>query len=79
MKDPESAESKKNQISDFYFWSYGHFCSKNCQFSMNFNDNLKNKNREIVLFIRFSTLRIIHENGSKPEGGGSAYLYLGQG
>ena len=40
---------KKNQISDipyFYFSTYGHFCSKNCQFSMNFHNNSKNRNRK---------------------------------
>ena len=29
MKDAECAESKENQISDFYFSSYGHFCTQN--------------------------------------------------
>ena len=41
---------KKNKVSDFsdiYFSSYGHFCSENCKFSMNFPDDLKNKNRKI--------------------------------
>ena len=39
MKDAELAESKENEISNFscfYLSSYGHFFSKNCQFSMNF-------------------------------------------
>ena len=42
---------KKNQILDFHFLSYGHFCSKNCQFSMNFHDNSGDRNsksRKIV-------------------------------
>ena len=50
MKDAECADRKKNHISDFsdfHFSSYGHFCTKNCQFSMNFHDNSKNKNRKI--------------------------------
>ena len=54
MKDPVSAESKKNKISDFsdfYFSSYGHFCSKYCQFSMNFHDNSKNKIQNFFLFV----------------------------
>ena len=48
MKDVESAESKeKSNFSDFYFLSYGHFCTKNCQFSMNFYGDSKNKDRKI--------------------------------
>ena len=42
---------KKKQISNFsnfYFSSYGHFCSKNCQLSINFHDNSRNKIRQIV-------------------------------
>ena len=45
---------KKNHISDFsdfHFSSYGHFCTKNCQFSINFHDNSKNKNRKIYFSI----------------------------
>ena len=50
MKDAECADRKKNHISDFsdfHFPSYSPFCTKNCQFSMNFHDNSKNKNRKI--------------------------------
>ena len=42
-----SCPNISNQILDFsvfYFSSYDHFYSKNCQFSMNFHDNSKNKN-----------------------------------
>ena len=69
MKYAECADRKKNHISDFYdfhFSSYGHFYNKNCQFLMNFHDNSTNK--RIEFFIRFSTLHIFHENGSKTEG-----------
>ena len=50
---------KKNQVSgfsDFYFLSYGHFSSKNCQLSINFHHNSENKNhqnRKIVFFHSF--------------------------
>ena len=57
---------KKNRISDFldfHFSSYGHFFTKNCQSSMNFHDNYKNKKSENWFFIRFSKLRIFHESG----------------
>ena len=30
-------------VFDFYFSSYGYFCTKNCQFSVNFHDNSKKK------------------------------------
>ena len=69
----------KNQISDFsdfYFSSYGYFCFKNCQFSMNFQDNSRNKNRKIVFFIRFSTLRNFHESRIKIEGRGVCTLHV---
>ena len=41
---------KRNPISDFSdfnFSSYGHFCTKNSKFSLNFHDNSKNKSRKI--------------------------------
>ena len=44
---------KKNHVSvfsDFYFSSYGHFCKKDYQFSMNFHDISKNKNRKNLKF-----------------------------
>ena len=50
MKDAECADRKKNHISDFsdfHSSSYGHFCTKNGQFSMNLNDKSENKNRKI--------------------------------
>ena len=47
MKDAECAESKKNKFSDFYFYSYIIFVLKSPQFSLNFHDNSKNKNRKI--------------------------------
>ena len=40
---------KKNHISDFsdfHFSGYGHFCTKNYKFLMNFHDNSKNKNQK---------------------------------
>ena len=67
---------KKNHVSDIYFSSFGHLCIKNCQFSMNFHDNSKNKNPKYRFFIRFSTLRIFHENGSKTERGEGVHISL---
>ena len=49
MKDPESAESKENQISDFsdfYFRVMVIFLTSSPQFSMKFRDNSKNKDRK---------------------------------
>ena len=65
----------KNQISDYHFSSYGHFLvilmTSWPQFSMNFHDNSKNKNRKQIYFISFfilvSTFRIIHKNRIKTE------------
>ena len=40
---------KKNHVSDFsyfYFSSYGHFCTNNCQFSMNIFHENGSKNKE---------------------------------
>ena len=48
MKDPETAEEKSKDKLNLYFSSYGHFCSKNCRFSMNFHDDSKNKNRKLI-------------------------------
>ena len=79
MKDPESAESKeKSNIRLYRFlvfelWSFfGQFCSKNRKFSMNFLMTRKLKIGEFLyyIFILFSTLRIIHKNWIKTEGGG---------
>ena len=69
---------KENEVSDFYFSSYGHVCSKNCQFSMNFHDNSRNRNRISwkLFFIRFSTLRIFHESGIKTKGGGVCIYFV---
>ena len=46
MKDAESAESKEKSNFRFFFSSCGHFCSKNCQFSMNLYENSENKNKK---------------------------------
>ena len=40
-------KNQSNDFSDFYFSSYDHFCTQNCQFSMNCHDNSKNKDRKI--------------------------------
>ena len=73
---------KRNQISDFfdfYFSSYGHFCSKICRFSMNRHDNSINKNRKIYFSFDSAHKKIDKLNlssfmkvGSKLKGG-SAY------
>ena len=49
------------ELSSFLYSNYG-------QFSMNFQDNSKYKNRKDIYFIRFSTLRNFRCNGSKTEG-----------
>ena len=72
---------KKNQIldfSDFYFSSYGHFCSRNCPFPMNFHDNSKNKNRKMDFSFDSALYASFMKMGVKLRGG-SAYPYLGQG
>ena len=50
------------------------FVLKSLQFSMNFQDNSKNKNCKNWFLIRVIILRIFHKNRIKTEGGGSAYL-----
>ena len=69
MKDAECAEP--TDFSDLYFSSHGHFGRK-----------MKIGKSENCFFIRFSTMRIFHENGSKTEDGGlhiltwdTAYMY----
>ena len=63
MKVSECADSKKKiHVSDFYFPSYGHFSTKNFLFGFFTASKIKSEN---CFFIRFSTLRILHENGSK--------------
>ena len=71
---------KKNQISyfsNFYFSSYGHFCSKTCQFSFEFSRQLEKWKSENWFSIRFSTFRVIHENRIKTEGGGDLHVWTG--
>ena len=66
---------KKNQISDFYFSSYGHFCTP---IYPNFHPQLekyKLENFFIIFPILYSTLSIIHENRIKTEGGGRGCAY----
>ena len=59
----------------FESWS---FCSKNCQLSMHFLDNSKNKHRKLD-FVFVSALCIIHKNRIRTEGGrSSAYPQLGK-
>ena len=73
MKVQNRLHRKKNQISDFsdnYFSSYDQFCSKNCQFSMNFHDNSRNKNRKIVFSFVSAHCATFMKVGSKLRGGG---------
>ena len=83
MQNLEFAESEeKSYFSDFYFSSNGHFCTNNCQFSMNFHDISKNKNRKIDFSFDSSHCASIVKIGAKLSergGGGSVYPYLGQG
>ena len=69
---------KKNKISDFfdlYFPSYGHYCSKNYKFSMNFYDSSKNNNRKIGFpFVLAYSASFIKEGSELRKGEGSAYL-----
>ena len=53
---------------------FRNFCSKNCQFSMNFHNNSRDRNRKsrkIVFFIRFSTLRIFYVKMATSMGDGA--------
>ena len=80
---------KKNQasdFSDFYFfelWSFFViFLLKSPQFSMNFHDYLKNKNRKngkINFSFDSAYCASFMKMGAKLRGGGSVYPYLGQG
>ena len=72
MKDAECADRKKNHISDFsdfFFSSYNPFCTKNCQFSMNFYDNSKNKNPKIDFSFVSAHCTSSIKTGSKLRGG----------
>ena len=69
---------KKHQISDFFdFSSYGHFCSKNCQFSIN-------KNWKIDFSFNSAHCASFMKVGSKLRGGGlhihswdrAMYIYM---
>ena len=74
MKVQNRLNRKKNQISDIsniYFSSYNHFCSKNCQFSMNFHTS-RNKNRKIVFLFVSSHCATFMKVGSKLRVGRSA-------
>ena len=66
---------RKIQISDFYFLSFSHFCSKNCQFSMNFHDNSKNKNWKIVFSSVLAHCESFMKVGSKLRGKGRESAY----
>ena len=66
----------KDQFSDFYFSSFGHFHTRNhSNFRWIFTHNSKNKNQKknfIHVFLRFRTLRIIYNQkmmGVISEGG----------
>ena len=71
----------KDEFSDFYFISYVHFCTKICQFSMNFHENSKEKYRFFFIFDLFQNVYQPFESKNKTalfEGvGGSADRYLG--
>ena len=65
----------KNQFSDFWdlnFLRYGHFCTQYCQFSMNFHDNSKNKNRKTIFYLN---QHIAHPSLKREQNG--AYISLG--
>ena len=65
---------KKNKISDFYVPSYGHFCTKNCQFSMNFHDNSKNKNWKIDFSFNSALCASYMKIGAKLRGQGGLHI-----
>ena len=55
----------------------GHFCSKNCQYSMNFHDNSKNKNQKYDFTFDSAHCPSFMKMGANlREGGWSAYPYL---
>ena len=60
----------KNQFSVFYFSSYGNFCAQNCQFSMNFHDNSKNKNKKMDFSFNSAHYASLIKMGAKLRGGG---------
>ena len=65
MKDAECAESKENLIFLFIFFRVmGHFLvnfvTSSSQFSMNFHDNSKNKNRKFFYFVFHSIQHMAH-------------------
>ena len=67
---------KKNHISDFHFSSYGHFCTKNCQFSMNFHDNSKKENPKIDFSFDLAHCASLMKMGSKLKRGGGVCISL---
>ena len=64
IKNAGCAET--NEKSIFRFLRFSVFEIQNCQFSMSFHDNSKNKNRKIY-FSFDSALLIFYENWSKTE------------
>ena len=77
MKDPESAELKEK--SNFRFFPIFIlrvmviFVTSSHQFSMNFRDNLKNKNRKIDFLFDSKHCASFIKTGAKLRGGWSAY------
>ena len=72
MKDAECADQKKNHssdFSDFDFLSSGHFCTKNCQFSIHFHDNSKNKNQKIDFLFDSTHCASFMKMGARLRGG----------
>ena len=53
-----------------------HFCTKNCQFSMNFYDNSKNKNRKIDFSFDSAHCTPFTKMGAKLRRGGGGCLHI---
>ena len=81
MKDAECADRSKNYISvfsDFHFSSYGHFCTKDYQFLMNFPDNSKNKIRKIDFSFVSAHPASFMKTGSNLRAGGVCISFEGK-
>ena len=67
----------KFQIFIFLFMViFRHFCSKNCQFSMNFHDNLRNRNRKNRKLFFHSFQHIAHLSWKWNQNWGWGGVYI---
>ena len=72
---------RKNQIPNFYFSSYGNFCTQNMvkfQLIFHHNSKIKSENLFISFSISCSTFCIFHKNLTTSEGGTFMAVYSDQ-